>query len=399
MVSKATKVRLGIFLVVGFVLILVFAAAVAGNRLTQKWDEYYIVFDDYPVSGLQVGGTVNYQGIKVGRVKDIRIDPNDVKKIQLTIQIEPGTPIKEDTEAVLALVGITGIKAVEIKGGTNEAATMKPLSFIKAGSTMIDDISDRAASIVDKLELIAENVHELTNQQNRDNIAKILEETGLILTETRENVSTTMQALTRVANNTAVLTDELSQNIESLTENLTENIDDVANVTIDSVKEITESLNKELLTITKSLNTTVDELSDQTIALMDDTRFHLNNIGTNANNLVLESTEQIVLLSTNLNSSLDKINSVIHSDEFDSIVNNFNILAGQLSEANLGELATDIGVTIKRTGTLINNLNRTVQRSRDDLAETLENLRDATDNLNEFSRQIADNPAILIRGN
>lgn len=399
MVSKATKVRLGIFLVVGFVLILVFAAAVAGNRLTQKWDEYYIVFDDYPVSGLQVGGTVNYQGIKVGRVKDIRIDPNDVKKIQLTIQIEPGTPIKEDTEAVLALVGITGIKAVEIKGGTNEAVTMKPLSFIKAGSTMIDDISDRAASIVDKLELIAENVHELTNQQNRDNIAKILEETGLILTETRENVSTTMQALTRVANNTAVLTDELSQNIESLTENLTENIDDVANVTIDSVKEITESLNKELLTITKSLNTTVDELSDQTIALMDDTRFHLNNIGANANNLVLESTEQIVLLSTNLNSSLDKINSVIHSDEFDSIVNNFNILAGQLSEANLGELATDIGVTIKRTGTLINNLNRTVQRSRDDLAETLENLRDATDNLNEFSRQIADNPAILIRGN
>ncbi|HHV36848.1 MAG TPA: MCE family protein [Candidatus Cloacimonetes bacterium] len=399
MVSKATKVRLGIFLVVGFVLILVFAAAVAGNRLTQKWDEYYIVFDDYPVSGLQVGGTVNYQGIKVGRVKDIRIDPNDVKKIQLTIQIEPGTPIKEDTEAVLALVGITGIKAVEIKGGTNEAVTMKPLSFIKAGSTMIDDISDRAASIVDKLELIADNVHELTNQQNRDNIAKILEETGLILTETRENVSTTMQALTRVANNTAVLTDELSQNIESLTENLTENIDDVANVTIDSVKEITESLNKELLTITKSLNTTVDELSDQTIALMDDTRFHLNNIGANANNLVLESTEQIVLLSTNLNSSLDKINSVIHSDEFDSIVNNFNILAGQLSEANLGELATDIGVTIKRTGTLINNLNRTVQRSRDDLAETLENLRDATDNLNEFSRQIADNPAILIRGN
>jgi len=258
---------------------------------------------------------------------------------------------------------------VEIKGGTNEAVTMKPLSFIKAGSTMIDDISDRAASIVDKLELIADNVHELTNQQNRDNIAKILEETGLILTETRENVSTTMQALTRVANNTAVLTDELSQNIESLTENLTENIDDVANVTIDSVKEITESLNKELLTITKSLNTTVDELSDQTIALMDDTRFHLNNIGANANNLVLESTEQIVLLSTNLNSSLDKINSVIHSDEFDSIVNNFNILAGQLSEANLGELATDIGVTIKRTGTLINNLNRTVQRSRDDLAE------------------------------
>lgn len=377
MVSKAIKVRLGIFLVVGFILILVFAAAVAGNRLMQKWDEYYIVFHDYPVSGLQVGGTVNYQGIKVGRVKDIRIDPDDVKKVMLTIQIEPGTPIKEDTEAVLALVGITGIKAVEIRGGSNEARTLKPLSTIKAGTTMIDNISDRASSIVDKLDIIAENIGEMTNVQNRDNIAKILEETGLILEETRVNVSSTMEALTRVANNTADLTGELSQNLESITTNVTDNIDSIVH----------------------SLNITVEELTEQTTALMQDTRFHLNNIGTNANDLILSSTEQIVKISTGLNTSLDRINEVLLSEEFDSIVNNLNILAGQLAEADMKELVSDIGITIKRTGTLMNTLNRTVQRSRDDLAETLENLRDATDNLNEFSRQISDNPAILIRGN
>lgn len=102
MVSKATKVRLGVFLVAGAVLVLVFAAAVAGNRLTQKWDSYFIVFDNYPVSGLQVGGNVNYQGIKVGRVEDVRIDPKDVNRVIVTINIEPGTPIKEDTEAVLS---------------------------------------------------------------------------------------------------------------------------------------------------------------------------------------------------------------------------------------------------------------------------------------------------------
>lgn len=180
---------------------------------------------------------------------------------------------------------------------------------------------------------------------------------------------------------------------------MTGNIDEVAGVTIESVKEITETLNAELLNITQTLNTTVEELTGQATALLDDSRFHLNNIGANANTLVVESTEQIVLLSSNLNRSLDKINSVFYSEEFDSIVNNLNILAKQLNEANLGELASDLGVTVKRTGTLINNLNRTVQRSRDDLAETLENLRDATDNLNEFSRQLADNPAILIRGN
>ncbi|MCB5253017.1 MAG: MlaD family protein [Candidatus Cloacimonadaceae bacterium] len=399
MVSKATKIRLGVFLVVGAVLILVFAAAVAGNQLTQKWDTYYIVFDDYPVSGLQVGGTVNYQGIKVGRVENVRIDPNDVNKVIITINIEPGTPIKEDTEAVLSMVGITGMKAVEIKGGTNEARNMSPGSYIKAGSTLIDDISERAISIVDKIDQIAVNIGNLTNQENQDNIAKILEQTGLILEETRSNLAGTLDAVSRISHNIADMTDGLSKNIDAISTAAVNTIDSLNVATVASMEQLTLTLNEELVQITQNLNDNIDQISEQTTYLVQDTRFHVNTIGENTNTLILDTTKEIAYISETVNSSLDAINDILGSDEFGSMMSNLDVLAGQLADANLKDMVNNLGVTVQRTGVLVNTLNRAVLRSQDDLAETMENLRDATSNLNDFSRQILDNPTILLRGN
>jgi phospholipid/cholesterol/gamma-HCH transport system substrate-binding protein len=398
-VSKATKIRLGVFLVIGGILILIFAAAVAGNRLMQKWDQYYIVFEDYPVSGLQVGGTVNYQGIKVGRVEDIKIDPENVNKVILTINIEPGTPIKEDTEAVLSLIGITGLKAVDIKGGSNEARTIEPGSYIKSGSTLIDDISERAISIVDKIDAIAANINDLTNDQNRQNIATILEETGLMLAETRSNLAGTLDAVSRISHNVADLTVGLNANINDISQAAVNTIDSLNVATVQSLEQLTNTLNSELMSITQNLNDNVDQISEQSTYLIQDTRFHINSIGENTNTLVLDATKEINHISTSINSSLQQINTIMGSDEFASLITNIDALSGQLAEANVKEMVTNLGVTVQRTGVLINTLNRTVMRSQDDLMETLENLRDATNNLNDFSRQISDNPAILLRGN
>ena len=399
MVSKATKIRLGIFLFFGLVLIILFVAAVAGNSLRRRWDTYFISFEDYPVSGLQVGGNVNYQGIKVGRVEDIKIDPMNVNKVVVTVNIEPGTPIKEDTEAVLALIGITGLKAVEIRGGTNEAANLEPGSYIKAGSTMIDDISERAISIVDKIDQIAANIHDLTNDENRENIAKILEQTGMILEETRSNLAGTLDAVSRISHNVADLTDGLTQNLDDITAATVNAIDSLSTVSTTSIEDLTQSMNRELELITTNLNANLDEISEQVVYLMQDTRFHLNNVGENTNNLVLDASKDIAEISSNINSSLESIDRLLASEEFESLIRNIGELSGQLAEADVKQMVANLGVTIQRTGVLVNTLNRTVLRSQDDLMETLENLRDTTENLNEFSRQISDNPAILIRGN
>jgi ABC-type transporter Mla subunit MlaD len=410
MVSRATKIRLGVFIAIGSLLIIVFAAAVAGSRLVQKRDIYYIQFENYSVSGLQVGGAVNYQGIKVGRVENIKIDPQNVTKIILTISVEAGTPIKKDTEAILTLVGITGLKSVEIRGGTNESALLKPKSFIKAGVSMFDDISDRAMSIAEKIDLIASNLSELTSSENQKNIANILAQTSMLITDTRANMSTTLVSLSRIANNTADLTTGLSKNLDALTQNLTKNMDSITLSTtkgidslslagVKSLEEVTRNLNKELTVITANLDKSLAQITSQSNALIDDARLQINTVGGHTDQLVLETTKQITTLSSNLNRSLDQLNTLLYSPEFTRLMDNLSKLSGQLADADLKGMVVELNSTIQKAGILTSNLNRVVVRGQSNLLDMLDSLAEASENLNEFSRQISETPSILLRGN
>jgi len=410
MVSKAAKVRLGIFITVGVLLLVVFFAVVAGNRLVERRDLYYIKFANYSVGGLQVG-----------RVEQIRIDPQDVTQIIITISVEAGTPIKEDTEVVLVPVGITGIKAVDIRGGTNEARLLKPRSFIKTGTSMFDDITDRALSIAEKIDEIASNISSMTDEENRRNLAEILNQTSLLLSDTRANLSTTLFSLNQIAANTAEVTAGLGDNLSRLTDDLTKNLDSISTVTTrnldllgsgatrnldsltsttqTSIERLTDSLSAELALIGENLNQTITELNQQTSDLLADTRFHLNNIGSHSDAMILQTSQDIAAITLKINNSLERVNLLLASPEFDQLIANVNTLSVQLANANLKDLVGELTTTISRAGTLITNIDRTIIRNRANLNETLESLREASENLNEFSRQISDQPSILLRGN
>lgn len=410
MISKAVKIRLGVFIAIGSILILVFAGAIAGSRLMERRDIYYIQFENYSVSGMQVGGTVNYQGIKVGRVESIKIDPKDVTKVTLTISVDSGTPIKADCEAILTMVGITGLKAVEIRGGTNESALLKPKSFIKVGVSTFDDITDRAVSIAEKIDLIASNIQAMTNEENQKNIAAILQQTSMLLEVTRTNLSTTLTSFNRIANNTADLTEGLGKNLDKITDNLTKNvdaitlsttnnIDNISNTSQESLVSLTKTLNTELTSLTGLLEQSISQITTQTNTIMMDTQMHLNTIGGHTDQMILETTKQIVTTSANLNRSLDKVNEILQRPGVDSLMINISKLAGKLSETDFDTMVSDLSVTIQKTGTLVSTLNRLVVRGQGDVLDILDSLAETSENLNEFSRQISDNPTILLRGN
>lgn len=421
MVSKAVKIRLGIFMVIGLTLIVLFVALVAGNRLVQKRDIYFVEFENYSVAGLQVGGAVNYQGIKVGRVDDIKINPKDVTKIILTLSLDHGTPIKEDTEAILVYVGITGVKAVELRGGTNEARLLKTKAYIKVGSSAIDDVADRAMSIAEKVDQIASNLAALTDEENRRNIAEILRQSSLLIEDTRNNLSTTISSIAQLSDNAVKITSDASTKLDEISDNLNRNMNELTNTTTrnldqislaatsnldsiglttkNSIQSLTGNLNRDLETLTTSLNTAINDINQQTTALLRDTQYNINAVGSNSNEMILTTTREITQLSVNLNQSVERINQLIGSSEFDRILANVASLSDQLATLETRGLMQELSTTIARAGSLIGNLDRTLIRSRSNLYETLESLREASENLNDFSKQISDQPSILLRGN
>ena len=130
MKNQAQKIRLGIFLVISSVILLVLVGYFTAQEFFKKQDTYFIAYEGVSVGGLEVGSPVKYLGIKVGTIQDITIDPEDVNKVIIELALKEGTPIKEDAVADITSVGITGLKTIEIRGGSNESRSLEPDSYI-----------------------------------------------------------------------------------------------------------------------------------------------------------------------------------------------------------------------------------------------------------------------------
>jgi phospholipid/cholesterol/gamma-HCH transport system substrate-binding protein len=77
------------------------------------------------VSGLTEDAAVKYRGVDVGRVAKIRIRPDNPEIVVLTLQVEPGLPVKEDTRATLEFQGLTGLAFINLIGGSKESAMLR----------------------------------------------------------------------------------------------------------------------------------------------------------------------------------------------------------------------------------------------------------------------------------
>jgi phospholipid/cholesterol/gamma-HCH transport system substrate-binding protein len=86
-----------------------------GQRAT-----YQIRFDQ-PVSGLTVGSSVLFNGIRIGAVTELKLDARDPKRLTVLISVDPATPIRADTGIDVTYQGLTGAPAISLKGGAADA--------------------------------------------------------------------------------------------------------------------------------------------------------------------------------------------------------------------------------------------------------------------------------------
>ena len=255
-----------------FSLIIFFAA----NQLFEKSDTYYVHYKDVSVSGLEVGSPVKYLGIKIGVISDISIDPADVNAIDVELKVEEGTPIKSDTQADITTLGITGLKAIEINGGTNEARLLKDGGRINAGNSSTAQITGKANIIAEKTEKVINNLQVFTAPENMKNfsdaamninvLAKQLQHTsgqldGIIM-ENRDEIKETVSTLKRVSSNLDQSSISMHEAIQSITDVIQgDSIQQIIGNTNDISNQIRES---ELKMLIQNLS----EMTKQTARLL-----------------------------------------------------------------------------------------------------------------------------------
>ncbi len=117
METRAHHVLIGLFTVIVVAGALLFGLWLAKSNVDSEFKYYEVVFNE-AVSGLSRGSSVEYSGIKVGDVVNLRLDPNDPRRVLARVRLSGETPVKQDTQAKLALTGITGTSIIQLSGGT-----------------------------------------------------------------------------------------------------------------------------------------------------------------------------------------------------------------------------------------------------------------------------------------
>ncbi len=306
MVTKAQKFRLGIFITVISILMVMFLIMVAGTKIMEKRDIYYIRYKDSSVTGLQIGGPVKYRGIGIGRVDDISIDPENVADIIVTASVKSGTPIKDDMKASLIPIGITGLVQIEITGGTQEAELLESGSFINAGLSTLESISGKAEILANKFEILLNNLNNITNEENTKRLHNIIANVDTIIGVNQSSISNTASSL-----------EAITSDFEQIAKN------------------------------TKSL--------------------------------------------------LEKLDAIMESGKVERIVTSTEKITSELADSDLKQLMTDIHKLTIDANDAISHIDATHLESRQDLLDSIEGMKETIDYLNDFSRQISEDPSLLIR--
>ena len=171
-------------LALGAVLIAVVLWLASGGAFQKKYDLYHAI-EDESVAGLNLNAPVKHNGVDVGKVRDIRLDPANPERVILLLAIERGSPIKEDTVAVLKTQGLTGIAYVELSGGTRAAANLgvlagNPYPVIRTKPSLSARLENVLTSVLAKLDSTSNSINAILGEDNRAALKSALADIAIV---------------------------------------------------------------------------------------------------------------------------------------------------------------------------------------------------------------------------
>ena len=182
MEHKFNYTIVGMF-VLGFIACLIALIIWLTNGFEKVNTIEYRVITNESVSGLTVNSTIDYRGVTVGKVASMELNHDDPRYVTIYLNIDVGTPIKTDTEAVLMSRGITGLVNVSLTGGTPDAQDLlptkeNPIPTIKNGASLSRRLDEALNNITHSLSELSKKMGSILTTQNIDNLSNILSNTN-----------------------------------------------------------------------------------------------------------------------------------------------------------------------------------------------------------------------------
>src|SRR5712691_1472370 len=280
-----TRLKVGLFVTVSFFILAAAILWLVGSRFLQKVVHYQIIFDK-SVSGLLPGAAVEYQGVTVGKVQELHLTRDTPPRAAVLIALQPETPIRQDTTALLVGSLVTGIRIIELEGGSPSTPALEPGGTIVVKGGEFEAFRDRASEIAERLLHVLTHIEQdLLSAENSTAIASFLRNAAHL----SESLGTSLDDLSTPETRASLkaMVDNLAQaaaGIKNVTEAINEMRGDLFNdgkamiVQIRQTAAVTSNLATEVIQLSKHVDEVVGENRHelkQALANLSETSRHL----------------------------------------------------------------------------------------------------------------------------
>jgi phospholipid/cholesterol/gamma-HCH transport system substrate-binding protein len=206
---------------------------------------YRVIFDS-SVSGLQVGGNVLFNGIRVGEVTNLRLDREKPNEVVAMLAVNKSTPIRSDTRVGLEFAGLTGVAAVSLKGVSAKTPLIEREEgeppTLRADPSASQDMMQAAREVLNKAEEVI--------TANQEALHQAIADISTFSASLARN-SDSVDSIVRDAKDTMSNAKEATASARTLMENLDKRTND-----------ITIGVNKMTATATRQIDTAGKAITD-----------------------------------------------------------------------------------------------------------------------------------------
>lgn len=214
METRAHHILVGTFAIIAFLVGLGFVLWLSKTSADREFGYYDVVFTE-AVTGLSKGGLVQYNGIKVGEVTQLKLDPDDPRKVVARVRLDGDTPVKLDTEARLGLLGVTGTAFIQLSGGSPTSKPLlptetHPIPIIMAKESALSKLMSSGDDIVTSANQSLLRIGQLLSKENIEHVSSTLEHFDAVAATIADQRGDMAKALSQLAESSGELKSTLS---------------------------------------------------------------------------------------------------------------------------------------------------------------------------------------------
>ncbi|MDP3661089.1 MlaD family protein [Phenylobacterium sp.] len=205
MEKNANYALVGLSSLILFIGLVVFSVWLARLQFAHDYDVYDIVFQG-PVRGLNQGGEVHFNGIKVGEVTKIALDRTNPSRVIARTRVTSDVPIRVDSFATLEPQGITGVNYVQITAGSATKPLLKAtvprdqIPIIRSQRSALADLLEGGGTVLTRTIEALDRVNRVLSDQNIKTFSTALTDAQTVTAELKARKSMIADAQSALAN-------------------------------------------------------------------------------------------------------------------------------------------------------------------------------------------------------